>query len=437
MESWKRNLYIMWVAEFIAIIGFGVILPFLPYFIQELGVTDEAQVKLYAGLALALSPLTMALVSPVWGVLADRFGRKVMVERAMFGGAILFFANGFVENVHVFLILRALQGCFSGTIAAANTLVAGSAPREHAGYAQGTLLVSVYLGMLLGPTIGGVVGDLWGYRAAFFVTSALLALAGILVFWVEEHFAPMARERAPGGFQRDLRLILGMAPLVTIFGLRVISLLGDRILTPLLPLLVQQLLPSGAKAAFTTGVILGASGLTSAIGAIVLGRASDRFGARSVLLFCSFASVGLYTFQFFVTDTTQLLLGQALVGFVLGGTLTALSAMLAKLSPEGRQGVVYGIDASAIAIAKFLGPLMGAGVAIGFGLPPGFLVCGGLLCADGSPGRAILAGTSRASGNSRAARANERTCSRWIEMMRMPRPGLPTLPSLAHHTRVG
>ncbi len=383
MEIWKRNLYIMWIAEFIAIIGFGVILPFIPYFVQELGVTDKAQVKFFAGLAIALAPLTMALFAPIWGALADRLGRKVMVERAMFGGALIFFATAFVGDIYMFLFLRALQGCFTGTVAAANTLVASSAPRERAGYAQGTLQVSVYLGTLLGPTIGGVVGDLWGYRTAFLVTSALLLLGGVLVLWVEEHFVPITRERAMGGLPSDLRVILGMSSLVTVFGLRVISRLGDRILSPILPLFVQSLSPAGARVASTTGIILGASALMSAIGAIVLGRASDRLGARSVLFFCALASAGLYALQFFVTDTRQLLLGQSLVGFVLGGTLTSLSAMLAKLSPEGRQGAVYGLDASAMSIANFLGPLAGAGIAIVFGLPSGFLFAAAVLGLTG------------------------------------------------------
>ncbi|MEW5718760.1 MAG: MFS transporter, partial [Chloroflexota bacterium] len=339
----------------------------------ELGVTDEAQVKLYAGLAIGLSPLTMALVSPIWGALADRFGRKVMVQRAMFGSAITFFATVFVGDVHMFLFLRALQGCFTGTIAAANTLVASSVPRERVGYAQGTLQVAVYLGILLGPTIGGVVADLWGYRMAFLVTSAILTLGGVMVFWVEEHFEPATRVRLAGGLVRDLRVILGTAPLLSVFVLRIFSRLGDRILGPILPLFVQQLLPTVSKVASVTGLIIGASALTSAVGAIFLGRASDRLGARPVLLWCALAAALFNAAQYFVADAIQLLILQMLTGFALGGTLTALTALLAKLSPEGRQGVVYGLDASAMSIANFFGPLIGASIAIGFGLEPCFL----------------------------------------------------------------
>ena len=192
-----------------------------------------------------------------------------------------------------------------------------------------------------------------------------------------------AASRLAGGFRSDLRVILGTASLLSVFGLRVISRLGDRILTPILPLFVQQLLPTGSKVASVTGLIIGASALTSAIGAIVLGRTSDRIGARPVLLFCSFVAAGFYAIQYWVTDATQLLLLQALTGFALGGMLTSLSALLVKLSPEGRQGVVFGLDASAMSIANFLGPLLGASIAVGFGLEPCFLFAAAVFVLTG------------------------------------------------------
>ena len=121
MQKWQRNLYALWVAELVAIAGFTVVIPFLPYYVQELGVTESEQVKLWSGLLFAFHAVAMAIFSPIWGSVADRYGRKLMVERAMFGGAVVMGAMGFVQNVQQLVILRALQGCLTGTIPAATT----------------------------------------------------------------------------------------------------------------------------------------------------------------------------------------------------------------------------------------------------------------------------------------------------------------------------
>jgi DHA1 family multidrug resistance protein-like MFS transporter len=109
-RGWKRNLYVIWVAELVAIAGFSVVMPFLPYYVQELGVTDLEQVEMWSGLLVTGQAVTMAIFAPIWGSLADRYGRKLMVERAMFGGTILLGAMGLVHNVQQLAILRVLQG---------------------------------------------------------------------------------------------------------------------------------------------------------------------------------------------------------------------------------------------------------------------------------------------------------------------------------------
>ena len=120
-------------------------MPFLPYYVQDLGVTDPEQVAIWSGVVSAGHGIAMAIFSPIWGSLADRYGRKVMVERAMFGGALIICAMGFVDNVQQLAILRTIQGGLTGTIPAATTLVASSAPREKSGYALGLLQMAIYM----------------------------------------------------------------------------------------------------------------------------------------------------------------------------------------------------------------------------------------------------------------------------------------------------
>jgi DHA1 family multidrug resistance protein-like MFS transporter len=382
VEAWKRNLYIIWVAQLVAISGFALVFPFLPYYIQELGVTELHEVELWSGAVFATQAVTMAIFAPIWGTLADRYGRKLMVQRAMFGGAVTLAAMGFVQDVWQLAALRAIQGMLTGTVSAATTLVASSTPRERSGYALGLLQMSIWTGASLGPLLGGLVADTWGYRAAFWVTGALLFLAGLTVWrFVEEDFEPPARneDRSGSSFWQGLRLVIHQRSLLSLFSIRFIVRLAVRLIGPVLPLFVQSLVPPTARLATITGLISGVQAGTSAIGAVTLGRASDRIGYRRVLLACVTGAAILYVPQFFVTTPWQLLILQGAIGLVMSGVLASTSALLANLAPEGRQGAVYGVDASVVSAANAVGPMLGASVAATVGLRAPFLLTAGAL----------------------------------------------------------
>ncbi len=381
MQTWQRNLYAIWVAELVAIAGFTVGLPFIPYYVQALGVTELEQVEFWSGLFFASQGITMAVFSPIWGSVADRYGRKLMVERAMFSGAVLMGAMGFVQNVQQLVVLRALQGCLTGTVAAATTLVASSVPRQRAGRALGLLQMAIYSGASAGPLLGGLVADHLGYRAAFVITGSLIFLAGVMVAaFVHEEFEPPHREPGSrtGDFWLGVKAVFHSRELLAVLGIDLMMRLGTRLIGPTLPLFVQTLVPGEARVASLVGLITGLGAATSAVGAILLGRASDRFGYRTVLLICAPGIAVVYMFQFFVTTPVQLLVLQAVAGAAIGGGLAAIGAMLANLSPEGRQGAVYGLDSSVVSAANGLGPMIGALVAVRLGLRAPFLFAAGI-----------------------------------------------------------
>jgi DHA1 family multidrug resistance protein-like MFS transporter len=381
LETWKRNLYVIWVAELVAIAGFAVIFPFLPFYIQELGITDPQEVKLWSGLVFAAQAVTMAIFAPIWGSLADRYGRKLMVQRAMFGGAVVIGAMGFVQNVQQLVFLRLIQGMLTGTVPAATTLVASSAPRDRSGYALGLLQMAVWTGASVGPLVGGVLADTWGYRIAFLVTGSMLFLAGLTVWrFVEEDFTPPTRDESDpdSGFWYGIKLVVQDRSLLSLFAIRAIVRMATRLMGPILPLFIQSLVPPTARVASITGFIAGMRAATGAIGAVTLGRASDRLGYRRVLLACAGGVALIYVPQFFVTDPWQLLVLQGILGLVMSGVLASISALMANLAPEGRQGAVYGVDASVVATANALGPMVGATVAATLGLRAPFLLAAGL-----------------------------------------------------------
>lgn len=382
MPQWRRTLYTLWVTQFIAVAGFSFVTPFVPYYIQELGVTDVRQVGLWAGLVTAAQAVSMALIAPVWGALADRYGRKLMVLRATFGGAVILALMGFVVNVQQLMVLRFVQGLFTGTVPATMALVASTAPKERSGMAMGSLQTAIYLGVSLGPLLGGISGDTLGYRPSFWVTGGLLFVSGILVaLFVHEDFQP-TRDGTRGerfSYSRGLVLVLASMPLLAAFAARILLRVGNQAVSPIMPLYVQNLLPPGAQVGIVTGLIAGVSSLGAAIGSPLIGNWSDRLGQRRLLIFCAVAAGLFYLPQAFATDARWLIVWQFCSGFAVGGTIATLTALLAKLTPQGRAGVVFGLDSSAMAASNALGPLAGAAAAAAYGLRAPFFLTAGMI----------------------------------------------------------
>lgn len=379
MPHWRRNLYVIWLAELLAIAGFSVALPFMPFYVQELGVTDPAQIKLWSGLLLSAQAVTMAAVAPLWGALADRHGRKLMVERAMFGGVLIIGAMGFARNAPQLLLLRAIQGCITGTVPAATTLVASSVPRERTGSAMGLLQMAIWTGASAGPLMGGLIADAFGYRVSFWVTAGLLLLAGLAVhFLVHEHFEPATSN--PGrhdSLRNGLMLVLRSKPLLITFAVELFIRMGFRVTGPVLPLFIQTLVEEPTRVASITGLASGISAASGALAAVLLGRISDQVGPRRIFVICGLASAGFYLPYVRATSPAQVMLLQAVTGAAIGAMLALLSATLANLAPQGRQGAVYGIDTSVVSAANAIAPMLGAGLAVWAGLRSTFVLAAG------------------------------------------------------------
>lgn len=382
---WQRTLWVIWFAEFTAIIGFSSVLPVLPFYVQQLGVTSPDAVKFWSGTIFSAHAVTMAVMAPVWGSLADRYGRKPMVERAMFGGALAIGLMSLARNAPQLALLRALQGMLTGTVAAATTLVVSATPRDRVGYAVGVLQMAVYTGSSVGPLLGGYIADQFGFHATFLTTSGLLVCGGLTVsFLVRENFSPPPRNGSSPGVSlvQNMRLVLSSPLLLSVFGVRFMMRLAGRLLAPMLPLLVQSMAPTGA-AATISGMIQGINAAAGAVGAVLLGRLSDRWGERQVLLLCALGSAILQTSQYFVRTIPLLTLLYAGSGFVMGGTVTALSATLAAFAPAGRQGTVYGVESTVTSAANAIGPMIGTALAVVGGLHMPFLGSAGLFTLAG------------------------------------------------------
>lgn len=405
-SSWKRNLYAAWLAQFVTVGAFSVVVPTLPFYIRELGVQSEAAVGLWAGFLFAAPGMMMVIFNPIWGWLSDRWGRKVMVERAMFGAVLVIVLMGLSQNVQQLAVVRTLQGVFGGTTAATTALVAATVPRERVGYALGMLQMAFYAGLSIGPPLGGLMCDFLGCRAAFLVTGALLFLPALGVrFLVQEEFRP---DMPPAGAEatsgrptvrhrltQRLALTLGSSLLLGVMSLELLTRLGSWLLAPVLPLFVESIAPTGARVASLAGLVSGVNAGAAAVGALASGRLADRVGCRAILLGCAATSAVCHVLQFFVDDAVALVLLQAAGGLALGGSLASISAALAALVPDGQEGLVFGVASSLTAVGKAVVPVIGGALAVWLGLRAPFLVAAGafalttVVVARLLPGRSV------------------------------------------------
>lgn len=378
---WRRTLYAIWLAQTLTIIGFSLRTPFLPFFLSDLGATSFEQQALWSGLINAGGPAMMALAAPVWGIIADRHGRKPMVLRSMFAGAVTISLMAVAQSPWHLLALRIAEGALTGTVIASTTLVAATMPRDRMGYGLGLMQMAIFSGSSVGPLIGGVLGEALGYRPTFVLSGSLLFIAGwIVLFLVQENFqrpAPTARD-APARGNSMRALLLGQAMLsmvLVLFGLR----LASGAIQPILPLFVDHLHQGSGSASSLAGLTLGVMGLTSAVAAVVLGRVGDKIGQRGVLIVTALLSGLLYFPQAMAQSVTQLIVLQALFGIAAGGVLPTANAIVANLTPAERRGAVYGFTATATSLGGFAGPLGGAALAAAVDIRATFVVTGMLM----------------------------------------------------------
>jgi len=366
--SWRKTLYIMVFCQVITSIGFSSIFPFLPLYVKSLGSVTSLGTEMLSGLVFSSQALTMMIASPIWGAVADRWGRKLMVERAMFGGALILGLMAFVRSAEELVLLRAIQGMITGTIGAANALVASIVPRERCGFAMGLLQVGLGAGVGLGPIIGGAVADAYGYRAAFYVTGALLATAGVIVaIGVKEHFVPPARTggRKPG-FWREWRHILSAPGVVGTYALRFLDSLSRMAFIPILPLFALELMDEASRVNSFTGLVIGSAAASAAVFSVFFGRLGDHAGGRGhrpIVIICALGGFFSFFLQAWVGSGWQFLALQLLAGIAHGGIVTGVTALLARYTPCGEEGAVYGLDNSINSGARALAPMIGVSIA--------------------------------------------------------------------------
>jgi MFS transporter, DHA1 family, multidrug resistance protein len=375
-ESWRKNLYLMVVTEFVVISAFSFINPFLSLFIQRLGNYTESQAAFWSGIALSGSGIAMFLSSPIWGIIADRWGRKPMVLRAMFGASLIIALMGLTSNVYVFIALRCSQGLLTGTVAAASALVAANTPRNRIAFSMGTLMLAVFCGNSFGPLLGGFLADRIGYEATFFCASALLFSGGVVVLlFVKEKF-----QRPVKGQTSSLRNLWQVAKSREMFPLllAICALnIGPQMISPMISLFIKQLDPA-VEAATVAGIAFSLMGIVAGFSSFVATRLGKRIPLKTLMVVACFGTGLLYMPPMLANTVTQLVILVATMGLLNGGLMMSANSLVSLSVSQSQQGVAYGLSTSAQALGGGLGPLLGGGLASILGFKPIFGIAGGL-----------------------------------------------------------
>lgn len=359
--DWKKNLYIVWLSQLFSLMSFGFGLPFLPFYLESLGVSDPDLLKLYVGFLSVGPGLTMAIMAPIWGKLADIYGRKMMILRAMGAGSIILFLMGIVTTPIMLLGLRTLQGAFTGTVTAANTFVAANTPKDKLSYAIGFLASATFLGYSIGPALGGFTGDLLGFRVSFFIGACLMVVGFLLTyFFLKEDPSTYGRSVGP-------KVKMGMGYFIKIVGILLFMILVQRfvrsIFTPYLPLYVQEL--RGPENASTwTGIVNMCIGIATALAGMTLTRLGDRLDKNVVitglLILGACTSVGLLLVDSFI----GFLLIYSLMAFFLGGVEPLMTSLSAERVDPKNRGVLFGYSGMLGSFGFMLAPLVGTYISI-------------------------------------------------------------------------
>ena len=379
-EPWRRNLYVMFFAEFIVIMGFSFVVPFMPLYVQELGDFSGDEAALWSGIAIGISGISLFLSGPFWGIISDRWGRKPMVLRAVFGCAVVLVLAGFAPNVYFFVVLRFIQGLLSGTVPAASALVTSSAPREKTSFAMGLLMVAVFTGTTVGPSFGGLVADILGYRATFYISGALLFTGGLLVLLlVKEKF-----ERPPrmASFSSVWKLA-GTGNMLPLLATICVTGMAAQVVQPIIPLYIKELNPAGAVAT-SAGLAFALMGLIAAASSIAVGRLGGRVSLRKLLIVSCLGTALLYLLPVWAQNTIQLVIFVGLMGLLQGGTVTSTASLVGLSLPVSQQGIAYGLAQSATALGNGLGPMIGGSLVSLVGLRYVFIVSVGLFLLAGT-----------------------------------------------------
>ena len=376
MEYWKKNLLFIWLSQFFAMVGMSSIVPFLPLFIRELGIVSVSETAKWSGWVFAGPFFISFFLTPVWGSLGDKYGRKIISIRAIFGLAIAQVLVGLSQNVTHLFLARLLQGALSGFIPSAMALVAANTPKEKTSYALGILQTGTAAGTVLGPLIGGFLADLMGYRNVFFLVSGLLTLTGVFfIIFVKEQNKVDKNDKKYSWIE-NWKFIFASKKLLKIALLIALTSLGFTLIRPIFVLYLETFNITSEYFATITGAVYGVMGIFTAFSSAIWGKRAVKSGYKRNLIYAASITAAMYFVHFFIYDVWLLIIVRSILGFGFGGLLPLLFSYLNENVPFNRKSGVLAVGSSFQILGNIAGPTSGGMISSMFGLRIPFLLSG-------------------------------------------------------------
>lgn len=394
LAHWRRNLAVLVAAVFIGFTGFTLVMPFLPIYIQQMGETDVGAIAMWTGVSLGVTPAMTALFAPLWGRLADRFGRKVMVLRSLASFVILMAAMGFARQPWHLFALRLVQGFFAGYGALCLAMAAESAPEGRMAQSIGVVQTAQRLGPALGPVIGGIVAASVGLRTTFLVTASFYLIAFVLVaaVYVEKDVGRRSKDETRGPkdeprvtFSNVLAFENFLLLMALIFGFQFV----DRSLGPVLPLHVSSIGVPDHRVALASGVIFSALACAAALGHHLCAKFLKRWGARRTLTQASVIAAAGAAGMTVAGNVWLFGAAASVFGVGIGVAMTAAYTTAASAIPEAARAFGFGFLTSASLVGMAISPMV-AGLLAHSGIRSVFVVDGAMLLIFGLAVRHVM-----------------------------------------------
>jgi MFS family permease len=377
---WKRNLVISLLGSFTTIVAMTLLLPFLPLYVEELGVSNHAAIVQWSGIAYGATFLAAACVAPIWGRLGDIYGRKLMLVRASLGMTIAISLMGMAGSVWQLVALRLFVGLAGGYASGSMVLVATQTPKDRSAWALGVLSSGIMAGNLVGPLIGGALPPIIGIRGTFLAAGGMIFFAFLATTFLIKEEKSAARKqaaKASGGWKS----IPDKRPVVAMLATGLLLMLANMSIEPIITVYVAQLVPDQGQVTMVAGIVMSAAALGSILSASRLGKLADRIGHWPVIA-GALAVAGLLLIpQAFVTGSWQLIALRFLMGVALGGLLPCITAVIRHSVPDSAAGSILGLSISSQYVGQVAGPVLGGFVGGHIGMPAVFLGTSVLLLA--------------------------------------------------------
>ncbi len=349
-SAWKKNLIVLSLSQFMAMAGFGCCMPFIPLLLKNnLHVDNESIRGVYVSLYYMTGMIGLTIAYPIWGMLADKYGRTIMVLRASYIAGLLYPILSLAPNFWCLLAIRAFTSLFSGTVNPAQTLLLTSIPKEKHGLALGMMSTAIWSGDMAGYLLGGVMVDHFGYTVAFFSCGAVYILSGLLVHvFAEEHFTPPTVEelqaKAAKRKKPSLRSLMspGVGWLLLLFLLMGIS---RRIESPFVAMIVEKI-NGPEKAATITGITSTFAALGGIVAGLLIGRLTTKYSAKSLLLPVILSSGIFAISQALSVNITMLWITRFLTFMAAGCLQPVLQMMITSITDPAKHGAYLGWTAS-------------------------------------------------------------------------------------------